>query len=177
MPAPDPNSVSSILNSSGGGNIWALLITAVTAATGKYAWDFYKKKALLNSKEREGIRKDVKDEKLLDRQDRNALRDDLKERVVVLEKKLDKAIADKEELMEQVGELKAQVAALTVKIEMLVAAGAGAGLQPAKAVSRPAVPTGLSSGAKPAKGGKPAKTSKEPDPPPPAQKGRRKKDG
>jgi uncharacterized protein HemX len=126
MPTP-PNpqtvsTVSEILSSSGGGNIWALLITAVSAVTGKYAWDFYKKKASLNHKERGDIRKDVKDEKLLDRKDRNAHRDDLKDRVEKLEEKLDKAIKDKETLMVQVGELKAQVAVLTMKIEMLLGA-------------------------------------------------------
>lgn len=124
MPAPvDPQTVSSvseILTSSDGGNIWALLITAVSAVTGKYAWDFYKKKATLNHGERKEIRKDAKDEKLLDRKDRNAHRDDLKDRVEKLEEKLDKAIEDKEKLIVQVGELKAQVAALTVKIEMLL---------------------------------------------------------
>lgn len=124
MPAPpNPqtvNAVSDILSSSGGGNIWALLITAVSAVTGKYAWDFYKKKAVLNKTERSEIRKDEKDEKLLDRKDRNSHRDDLKDRVEKLEEKLDKAIADKEKLMIQVGELKAQVAALSMKIELLL---------------------------------------------------------
>lgn len=153
MPAPvDPQAVSTvseILNSSGGGNIWALLITAVSAVTGKYAWDFYKKKATLNSKERGDIRKDVKDEKILDRKDRNAHRDDLKERVEKLEDKLDKAIKDKENLMVQVGELKAQVAVLTMKIEMLLGAN---GIK-----IETHAPT------KPVR----AKAVKQPDPPPP----------
>jgi len=167
MPAPDPNAVSSILSSSGGGNIWALLITAVTAATGKYAWDFYKKKAVLNKTERSEIRKDVKDEKLLDRKDRNAHRDDLKDRVEKLEQKLDKAIADKEQLMVQVGELKAQVAVLTMKIEMLLGANG----------IKVETPTPAPAPAKPVK----AKAVKQPDPPPapapePAKKGRKKKD-
>ena len=166
MPTPpNPqavNAVSDILSSSGGGNIWALLITAVSAVTGKYAWDFYKKKAMLNSKERGDIRKDVKDEKLLDRKDRNAHRDDLKERVEKLEEKLDKAIADKEKLMIQVGELKAQVAALTVKIELLLGSN-GIKSDPAPAVVE-----------KSARGK--AKAVKEPDPPqaPEPKKGRRK---
>jgi hypothetical protein len=68
--------VSDILSSSGGGNIWVLLITAVSAITGKYAWDFYKKKAALNHGERKDIRKDEKEEKLLDRKDRNVHRDE-----------------------------------------------------------------------------------------------------
>jgi hypothetical protein len=96
MPTP-PNpqtvsTVSDILSSSSGGNIWALLITAVSAVTGKYAWDFYKKKATLNHGERKDIRKDEKEEKLLDRKDRNSHRDDLKDRVDKLEQKLDKLI-------------------------------------------------------------------------------------
>lgn len=168
MPAPDPNAlsgVSNILSSSGGGNIWALLITGVTAVTGKYAWDFYKKKATLNSKERGDIRKDAKDEKLLDRKDRNAHRDDLKERVEKLEEKLDKAIADKEKLMVQVGELKAQVAALSVKIELLLG-NSDIKSGPPSAAEKPARAK--------------AKTVKQPDPPPPApepaKKGRRKND-
>ena len=101
-------------------------------------------------------------EKLLDRKDRNAHRDDLKDRVDKLEQKLDKAIKDKEELMVQVGELKAQVAALTVKIELLLGGGAPAAVQVAPKVQ------------------KQLKAVKAPEPPPPApepaKRGRKKKD-
>jgi hypothetical protein len=58
--------LAQILEASGGGNIWAVLGLAVSGGLGKYAWDFYKKKADLNFKANDNVRKDVKEEKLLD---------------------------------------------------------------------------------------------------------------
>jgi len=84
--------LAQVLEASGGGNIWAVLGLAVSGALGKYAWDFYKKKAELGFKEKDNVRKDTKEEKLLDRKERNEFKDDLKERVTALEVKLDVAL-------------------------------------------------------------------------------------
>lgn len=115
--------LAQVLEASGGGNIWTVLGLAVSGALGKYAWDFYKKKADLNFKEKDNVRKDVKEEKLLDRKERNEFKDDLKERVAALEVKLEGAMKAKEELLEQVGELKAKLAKIEVKLEILLAGG------------------------------------------------------
>ena len=111
------------LEASGGGNVWTILGLAVSGAMGKYAWDFYKKKADLNFKEKDNVRKDVKEEKLLDRKERNEYKDDLKERVAALEVKLEAALTAKEELLEQVGELRAKLAKIETKLEILLAGG------------------------------------------------------
>jgi len=151
-----------IISASGGGNIWAVLGLAVSGALGKYAWDFYKKKADLNFKEKDNLRKDGKEERLLDRKEKNEFKDDLKERVAALEVKLEGALKAKEDLLEQVGELKAKLAKIEVKLEILLAGGK---------VS-PEPPTDEKPKTKPK-----AKPAPEPEPAPAAKRGRAKKNG
>ena len=115
--------LAQVLEASGGGNIWAVLGLAVSGGLGKYAWDFYKKKADLNFKASDNVRKDVKEEKLLDRKERNEYKDDLKERVAALEVKLEAAVQAKEDLLEQVGELRAKLAKIETQLEILLAGG------------------------------------------------------
>ena len=115
--------LAQVLEASGGGNIWAVLGLAVSGGLGQYAWDFYKKKADLNFKASDNVRKDVKEEKLLDRKERNEYKDDLKERVAALEVKLEAAVQAKEDLLEQVGELRAKLAKIETKLEILLAGG------------------------------------------------------
>jgi hypothetical protein len=115
--------LAQVLEASGGGNVWAVLGLAVSGGLGKYAWDFYKRKADLNFKANDNVRKDVKEEKLLDRKERNEYKDDLKERVAALEVKLEGALKAKEDLLEQVGELKAKLAKIETKLEILIAGG------------------------------------------------------
>jgi len=117
------DNAADIISAAGGGNIWAVLGLAVSGGLGKYAWDFYKKKADLNFKANDNVRKDVKEEKLLDRKERNEYKDDLKERVAALEVKLEGALKAKEDLLEQVGELKAKLAKIETKLEILLAGG------------------------------------------------------
>ena len=145
--------LAQVLESSGGGNIWAVLGLAVSGGLGKYAWDFYKKKADLNFKANDNVRKDVKEEKLLDRKERNEYKDDLKERVAALEVKLEAAVKAKEDLLEQVGELRAKLAKIETKLEILLAGG--------KVTPEP--PT------------EPPVPKKKAAPPPPAKKGGRPK--
>jgi uncharacterized protein HemX len=117
------DNAADIISAAGGGNIYAVLGLAVSGALGKYAWDFYKKKADLNFKANDNVRKDVKEEKLLDRRERNEYKDDLKERVAALEVKLEGALKAKEDLLEQVGDLRAKLAKIETKLEILLAGG------------------------------------------------------
>ena len=151
--------LAQVLEASGGGNIWAVLGLAVSGGLGKYAWDFYKKKADLNFKANDNVRKDTKEEKLLDRKERNEYKDDLKERVAALEVKLEAAVKAKEDLLEQVGELRAKLAKIETKLEILLAGG--------KVTPEPPAPE------------PPPKKSKPAPPPAPAKKaaGRPKKNG
>lgn len=150
-----------IISAAGGGNIWAILGVLASGAVGKYAWDFYKKKADLNFKANDNVRKDAKEEKLLDRKERNEYKDDLKERVAALEVKLEAALQAKEELLEQVGELRAKLAKIETKLEILLAGGKVAPEPPTDEKLKPKVK------AKPA-----------PEPAPAAKKaGRPKKNG
>lgn len=128
------------LEASGGGNIWTILGLAVSGVLGKQAWDFYKNKSNLNFKEKDNVRKDVKEEKLLDRKERNEYKDDLKERVASLEVKLEAAVKAKEDLLEQVGELRAKLAKIETKLEILLAGGkvAPEPPDPPTVVSKPA---------------------------------------
>ncbi len=117
------DNAADIISAAGGGNIYAVLGLAVSGALGKYAWDFYKKKADLNFKANDNVRKDVKEEKMLDRKERNEYKDDLKERVAALEVKLEAALQAKEDLLEQVGDLRAKLAKIETKLEILLAGG------------------------------------------------------
>jgi hypothetical protein len=154
--------LAQVLEASGGGNIWAVLGLAVSGGLGKYDWDFYKKKADLNFKANDNVRKDVKEEKLLDRKERNEYKDDLKERVAALEVKLEAAVQAKEDLLEQVGDLRAKLAKIETKLEILLAGG--------KVAPEPPAPEPAPRKAKPA----PAPAAK-PDPVESVKKGRPKK--
>ena len=135
------DNAADIISAAGGGNIYAILGLAVSGGLGKYAWDFYKKKADLNFKASDNVRKDVKEEKLLDRKERNEYKDDLKERVAALEVKLEGALKAKEDLLEQVGDLRAKLAKIETKLEILLAGGKVAPEPPApEPVSRKSKP-------------------------------------
>jgi len=148
--------LAQILEASGGGNVWAVLGLAVSGGLGKYAWDFYKKKADLNFKANDNVRKDVKEEKLLDRKERNEYKDDLKERVAALEVKLEAAVKAKEDLLEQVGELRAKLAKIETKLEILLAGGKVLAEPPAPEPPKKAKPEAASAPAK-KPGGRPKK--------------------
>jgi uncharacterized protein HemX len=147
------DNAADIISAAGGGNIYAVLGLAVSGALGKYAWDFYKRKADLNFKEKDSLRKDGKEERLLDRKEKNEFKDDLKERVVALEAKLEAALQAKEELLEQVGELKAKLAKIETKLEILLAGGkvAPEPPEPSKPTAKPAAKTTAKKGGRPKK--------------------------
>ena len=154
------DNAADIISAAGGGNIYAVLGLAVSGALGKYAWDFYKKKAELGFKEKDNVRKDVKEEKLLDRKERNEYKDDLKERVAALEVKLEAAVQAKEELLEQVGELRAKLAKIETKLEILLAGGKVAPEPPAPEPPPKKPAAKAKPAAKPAaRGGRPKKNA------------------
>ena len=88
--------------------IVTIIITIVTTLGGAKAWDFYQKKLEFN-------REDQKEEK------ENALmfRDDLRERVAVLEEKLESSRQDKDSLLNSIAELKVSLAEFKTRIEFL----------------------------------------------------------
>ena len=88
--------------------IITIIVTIVTTLGGAKAWEFYQKKLEFN-------RADEKEDK------ENALmfRDDLRERVAVLEDKLETSRHDKEVLLNSIAELKMSLAEFKTRIEFL----------------------------------------------------------
>ena len=89
-------------------NMITVLITLVTVLGSGAAWQFYEKRMRLRADQEE---KD-KNEHLL-------YRDDLRERVAVLESKLEDSRKEKEALLETLRTLSEQTAALRVEVEFL----------------------------------------------------------
>jgi len=85
-----------------------IIVTIITTLGGAKAWEYYQKRLELN---REGEREDKE----------NALmfRDDLRERVAVLEEKLESSRRDKEDLLNSLAELKMSLAEFKTRIEFL----------------------------------------------------------
>jgi len=88
--------------------IITVILAVISTLGGAKAWEFYQKKLELN-------REEEKEDK------KNSLmyRDDLRERVAVLEGKLEESVSDKEKLIESLGELKTSLAEFKVRIEFL----------------------------------------------------------
>lgn len=85
-----------------------IIVAIITTLGGAKAWEFYQKKLELN---REEEREDKKNSMLY--------RDDLRERVAILEKKLEESYDDKEKFLASIGELKASIVEFKVRIEFL----------------------------------------------------------
>lgn len=85
-----------------------IVITIITTLGGAKAWEFYQKKLELN-------REDERE----DKQNSLMYRDDLRERVAILETKLEDSQGDKEKLIASLGELKTALAECKVRIEFL----------------------------------------------------------
>lgn len=85
-----------------------IIITIITTLGGAKAWEFYQKKLEFN-------REDEKE----DKQNSLLYRDDLRERVAVLETKLEESHGDKEKLLASLVELKTALAECKVRIEFL----------------------------------------------------------
>jgi peptidoglycan hydrolase CwlO-like protein len=82
-------------------NIYSVIITALTVATGASAFRFYEKRAQKREKDDEFIRHDCKD------------------RISKLEALLEQSSKEKDELRNMVLSLTKEVAALSVKVEFL----------------------------------------------------------
>jgi len=84
------------------------IITIVTVLGSAGAWQFYQSRMKLKHQER----KEDKGEQTL-------FRDDLRERVAVLEQKLEDAYAEKEKTKEKLAEVMTELAAYKVRLEFL----------------------------------------------------------
>lgn len=89
-------------------DVITLLIALVGTLGGASAWQFYQKRLEIkaSAEEKEQAQKHV-------------YRDDLRERVAVLETKLEESRAAKEELMDQLRALSEETAALRVEVQFL----------------------------------------------------------
>lgn len=89
-------------------SVISIFITAITVLGSTAAWNFYEKRLLLKAKEEKDREKE-----------RSEYKDDLRERVAVLESKLEKSELDKRELQEEVLRLVEKISALSVEVEYL----------------------------------------------------------
>lgn len=89
-------------------NIYTIIITLITVLGGAGAWKYYERRLeLARQKEKE------------EEQQVHLFRDDLRERVTVLETKLEEALKREVSLLEEIRKLSETVAALKVEIEYL----------------------------------------------------------
>lgn len=95
-----------------GDHLLQLLITVISVLGSTTAFRFYDKRASRKAKEEAEMRKD-------EREDHNAVRDDLRERVASLESKLEAEYREKFDLLKAIADLKAEVASLRTKLELL----------------------------------------------------------
>lgn len=86
----------------------SVLVTAITVLGSTAAWNFYEKRMRLKHKEEQE-----------DSRQQYLFRDDLRERVAVLESKLEAAYKDREELQDEIRQLAEQTAAMRVEIDFL----------------------------------------------------------
>jgi len=89
-------------------NLISVLITAITVLGSTAAWNFYEKRMKLRFQE----------DREEDRQ-QHLFRDDLRERVAVLESKLETSYKEREELQSEIRKLSEATAAMRVEIDFL----------------------------------------------------------
>lgn len=89
-------------------NLISVLITAITVLGSTAAWSFYEKRMKLRFQE------DREDER-----QQHLFRDDLRERVAVLEAKLETSYKEREELQSEIRKLSEATAAMRVEIDFL----------------------------------------------------------
>ena len=88
--------------------VLTIIVTIITTLGGAKAWEFYQRKLELKREEEVG-----------DEKEKNLYRDDLRERVAVLEGKLEDGRTDKDKLLEAISELKMALAECKTRIEFL----------------------------------------------------------
>jgi len=84
------------------------IVTIVTVLGSAGAWQFYQNRMKLKHEERKE-----------DKGDQNLYRDDLRERVAVLEQRLEQAYGEKEKTAKELGNVLAKLAEYKVRIEFL----------------------------------------------------------
>lgn len=89
-------------------DIITLLIAVIGTLGGASAWQYYQKKLELKNAEQEK-----------EREQKYIYRDDLRERVAVLESKLEGSRKDRDDLMEKLRTLSEETAALRVEVQYL----------------------------------------------------------
>jgi len=89
-------------------NFISVMITAITVLGSTAAWNFYEKRMKLRFQE------DREDER-----QQHLFRDDLRERVAVLEAKLETSYKEREELQSEIRKLSEATAAMRVEIDFL----------------------------------------------------------
>ena len=89
-------------------DITSIIITLLTVLGGTGAWNFYQKRLELNKQT---------EDKLLD--DKNLYRDDLRERVAILEDRLENERRQNDDLHLQIAELKSKMVEYIVRLEYL----------------------------------------------------------
>ncbi len=95
-----------------GEQLLQLLMTVIGVLGSTTAFRFYDRRAARRVKEEADMRKGERD-------DHNAVRDDLRERVASLESKLEAEYREKFDLLKAIADLKAEVASLRTKLELL----------------------------------------------------------
>ena len=95
-----------------GASALQLLLTVVGVFGSTTAFRFYDRWASRKAKEEAEMRK-------VERDDQNSVRDDLRERVASLESKLEAEYREKFDLLKAIADLKAEVASLRTKLELL----------------------------------------------------------
>jgi predicted nuclease with TOPRIM domain len=85
-----------------------ILITLATVLTSAGAWQFYQNRLKMKI-----------DKEQIDKKDQNLYRDDLRERVIVLETKLESTIKEKEGLLKEMGDLSTKVTEYKIRLEFL----------------------------------------------------------
>lgn len=89
-------------------NLTTILVTLLTVAGSAGAWKFYEEKLKHATKEKEEIAKE-----------QTLFRDDLRDRITVLEARLEEREREKEALQNQLTQLIAQLAEYKVRLEFL----------------------------------------------------------
>lgn len=89
-------------------SIYTIVVTLVTALGSTAAWNFYEKRLQIKAREE---REEEKQKHLY--------RDDLRERVAVLESKLEESHRERDELMARIIKMSESLAAMKVEIEFL----------------------------------------------------------
>jgi low affinity Fe/Cu permease len=93
-----------------------LAVTLVGVFGSTTAWKFWERRLAMKAKEDSEVRKS-------EREDHVTVRDDLRERVTSLEAKLEAEYREKVDLLKMMADLKAEVAVLRTKLEMMTMRG------------------------------------------------------